>query len=306
MSDYNYTMSTTIVPMLTPFEGTTINTEHLRNHAQQLFHDDVDLIFLCGTTGLGPALSFQEKSLVLQSLKDSAERIIFQVGGLDLAESLKLAEMGKNYGVRAISAYPPYYFPRLRDDWVVKYFTQLSKVHPLIVYNFPLATGYDVTSTIVKKAIDEGANIIGVKDTVNDIAHMFTYKWEIGKDFLVYSGPDTIVLSAARSGMDGSVAGTGNYVTELLVKLVNEPNSADSNEVQRLITDLAMIARKYGQWAANYSLTKLIRRYEVDGPKLPIYPLSQEDLKKLDMEVRALLTHPSNKMVTSYLKRFGK
>lgn len=298
-------MPTKIVPVVTPFEGNRVNGEYLKNHVKQLLNDGVDLFFLCGTTGLGPSLSFQERADCLRCLQDFSQNMIFQVGSLDLSESLELAEMGKRQGVYAIAAYPPYYFPRIRDDWVVRYFVQLSRVHALVIYNFPLATGYDVTSTIAKRAIDEGGNIIGVKDTVNDVAHMLSYKWDVGKDFRVYSGPDNIILSAVRCGIDGSVAGSGNYATELLVRLLDDPSSKEAIDIQHLITDLAGISKKYGQWAANYNLTNMIRGYEVGDPKPPIFPLSQEEFKKMESEVRSLLAHPSNRTLASYLKRFA-
>lgn len=299
-------MKTKIVPVITPFENYKVNSECLRNHVAQLLEDGVDYVFLCGSTGLGPSLGFEERTQVLGAVKDIADRIILQVGSLNMAESLKLAELAKSMRVHAISAYPPYYFPRIPDDWVIKYYVQLSNVYPLLIYNFPLATGYDVSPQVVKKVIDGGGgDVIGVKDTVNDVAHMLSFKYALGEDFKVYSGPDNAILPAARSGLDGSVAGSGNYATELFVKLLKEPQSEEANDIQRFIVELALLSRSHGQWSANYALTRLIRGYEVGDPRPPVFPLSTEDIAKLKTELYGIMNSEKNRRIARYLIRFG-
>jgi 2-dehydro-3-deoxy-phosphogluconate/2-dehydro-3-deoxy-6-phosphogalactonate aldolase len=294
-----------IVPTLTPFDKNKINTQKLRNHVEQLFSDGVDFTLLCGTTGLGTSLTVPERVEALQSLRDLADRVIFHVGSLNLYDSLELAKIGKDLGVCALASLPPYYFPRIRDEWVVKHLVEISKVHPTFLYNFPLAAGYDATAPIAKRIVEAGGNLIGVKDTVNDLAHMLLYKYELGKDFLVYTGPESVVLAAARIGLDGSVAGAGNYATELFVNLLRDPAAPDAIDAQRLMTQLADIPRKYGQWSANYALAKIIRGYDVGDPRPPFFPIAPEDVEKMKKEAREVLASPKNQKLASHFKRFG-
>jgi 2-dehydro-3-deoxy-phosphogluconate/2-dehydro-3-deoxy-6-phosphogalactonate aldolase len=277
-----------IVPALTPFREGKVDGAKLREHVERLLKEGIDYIFLCGTTGLGPSLSAQEKLECLLGLEDHADRIIFQVGTLNLDDSLMLAREAKKVNVRAIASYPPYFYPRASEDWAVEHLTRLSKVHPLIAYNFPLATGFEISPALIKRARKQGADIIGVKDTVNDLAHMLSFKYELGSDFTVYSGPDTLILSALRSGLDGVVAGTANYVPELLVKLGDDPQGPESERTQQLITSLAGVARKHGQWAANYSLVKAIQGYDAGGPRPPVFPLGPSQEKALAEEAGAI------------------
>jgi len=249
--------------------------------------DGMDYVFLAGTTGLGPSLSSDEKVQMLDGLREFAPKLLLQVGSLDLEESVKLAERAKNSNIHAMVSYPPYFYPRMVDEWVVKYFVALSKVHPVIAYNYPLATGYDITPAILKKVRQAGGNVIGIKDTVPDLAHMLSFKYELGNDFIVYSGPDTVVTSAVRSGIDGCVAGSANYVPELLTKATDlQAKLSDAIAAQKTVTALAGLAKKYGQWAANYVLIKAIRGYDVGGPRPPIYPLEQAEEEKLSAEAR--------------------
>ena len=293
-----------IVPIVTPFDDDKLSSEKLKHHAAALLEEGMDCIFLCGSTGLGPALTYEERVTTLESLRDISENVIFQVGTLDLSESLRLAELAKKYKVKAISAYPPYYFPRIPTDWLVKYFVKISKVYPLLLYNFPLTTGYDITSDVAKKIINSGGDIIGVKDTVNDISHMLSFKWEIGENFLVYSGPDSMILPALRSKLDGVIAGSANYATELVVRLFEDIQSENAFAIQRLITELTIVARKYGQWSANYAMSKMLRNYDVGEPRPPIFPLSGEDIEKMKEDVRNCLSH-TRRETSDLLKHFA-
>lgn len=277
-----------IVPMVTPFRANKPDADKLLHHARMLLKDRVDFVFLGGTTGLGASLAPEEKLHLLDELsREFSSKMLLQVGTLDLEVSIKLAEAAKRNNLHAIVSYPPYFYPRMQDEWVVKHFVTLSKIYPMIVYNYPLATGYEISPAILKRVKQGGGNVIGIKDTVPDVAHMLSFKYELGDDFIVYSGPDTVVTSAVRSGIDGCVAGSANYCPELLVKATDLAASlSDAIAAQKTITSLAGVARKYGQWAANYYLVKTIRGYDVGEPRPPIFPLAPADQEKLVADAR--------------------
>jgi 2-dehydro-3-deoxy-phosphogluconate/2-dehydro-3-deoxy-6-phosphogalactonate aldolase len=282
-------MTDRIVPLVTPFRANKPDIQKLAYHARKLLDDGVDYLFLAGTTGLGPSITPDEKLSMLDGLREFAPQLILQVGSLDLEQSIRMAEEAKRSNIHAIAAYPPYFFPRITEEWVVKYFVTLSKIYPLFVYNYPLATGFEISPAIVRKMLQNGGNVIGVKDTLPDLAHMLSFKYELGNDFIVYSGPDTIVTAAVRSGINGSVAGSGNYAPELLIEATNiEAKLSEAILAQKTIAGLGGLARKYGQWAANYSLVKIIRGYDVGEPRTPIYPLGQTEEEKLSAEVQVI------------------
>lgn len=276
--------------MVTPFKENKPDAKLLANHARKLLRDGMDYVFLAGTTGLGVSLSHEEKIHLLDELSgEFSSKLLLQVGTLSLEQSVDLAERAKRYNLHAIVSYPPYFYPRMQDDWVVKQFTTLSKIYPLIVYNYPLATGYDILPPIIKKVRQNGGNVIGIKDTIPDLAHMLSFKYELGNDFIVYSGPDTIVTGAVRCGIDGCVAGSANYCPELLVRATDlSLKMEDAITAQKMITSLAGLARKYGQWAANYVLVKAIRGYDVGEPRPPVYPLGPAEQERLSAEAKEL------------------
>ncbi len=278
-----------IVPIVTSFKGSKIDAHLLEEHARHLLDHGIDYLFILGSTGLGTPLSFDEKKLCIEALTKYSDRIICQVGSLNLDDTLRLAEDAKAKGFKYLAALPPYYFPRLPESLMVKYFTKVSSIHPTILYNFPLTTGYDISPQTVKTVNANGGNIVGVKDTVTDVSHMSAFKWELGSEFLVFCGPDSAILAALNSGMDGAVPGTGNYIPNIIGRLFQESSTEKGMQLQRLVTLVSKLAQKYGQLSANYSLIRLLKNYDAGSPRAPIFPLLADEEKSLGMDVAKLL-----------------
>ncbi|MHB1470060.1 MAG: dihydrodipicolinate synthase family protein [Thermoplasmataceae archaeon] len=275
-------MTEIIVPIITPFTvENRIDLNKLRKHADYLFNNGVDLLLLSGTTGLGPSLKFSEKLEILRIFEDIPEKVIMQVNSMDIEESVSLANTSKNMGIKAIASLPPYYYPRIPEEWYIRFFKKISSLYPTIAYNFPLTTNYDITPGLVKTVNSSGGNIIGIKDTTPDLAHMLNFKWEFGNEFKVYCGPDPLIYSAIRSGLDGAVPGTGNYAPKIIRSIIENIDSFTGLEYQRKLTSIAKLAQRYGQWSANYNLVNIIGEYDVGLPRPPIFPLEKDQEIKL-------------------------
>ncbi len=277
-------MTDVIAPLVTPFDDGILNTVKLTRHAKSIAKL-VDVFWLCGSTGLGPALSKEEKEAIMMAMAEFKDKVVFQVGSLNMDESIYLAELGKQLRVRAIAALPPYYFPKIPEEWVVRYFTKISKIYPLYIYNYPLATRFDVTPGVVKKILSAGGNILGVKDTVKDIIHMLSFKLEFGKDFEVFSGSSTSFLPAIRSGIDGVHSGAVNFVPELVRSLVDNAQKEEGFKLQKDFNAICSVSRKFSQWASNYSMVKIARGYDVGKPRPPVYPLTDKEESELERQM---------------------
>jgi len=278
-----------ITPVLTPFtQQGEIDIEKLKAHAKYLIDHGIDLIFLNGTTGMGPALSKEEKLKNLKAVYDVTNKIIFQIGGLNVNDVIDLAKASKDYDIVGIASYPPYYFPRLPEKTIVKYFTTIAKYspHPLYLYNYPLATGYDVSAKIMYQFKDI---LAGLKDTNQDLAHTLEYKIMM-PNLRVYNGSDSLVYYSLLS-IDGSVTAISNYLPHVMKKmkeLVREKKLDKALELQKIINKILDISRKYGSISANYYLVKEFQGYDVGVPRGPIFPLEDDEAKSLLNEVKPL------------------
>jgi|YelNatPaOPRAMG01_1025707.scaffolds.fasta_scaffold26912_2 2-dehydro-3-deoxy-phosphogluconate/2-dehydro-3-deoxy-6-phosphogalactonate aldolase len=283
-------MSDLIVPIITSFnERNEIDLVKMRNHADFLLQNGVDFLLLSGTTGLGPSLSYNEKVEVLENFADISDRVIMQVGSLNIDESKSLAKLAKEKKVKAIASLPPYYYPRVPEEWYFRFFKEISEIYPTLAYNFPLTTNYDITPSLVKKINASGGDIIGIKDTTPDLNHMLGFRWEFPNEFKVYCGPDSLILSAMRTGLSGAVPGTGNYIPKLVSLLVKQPDSREGIETQRVVTSIAKISQKYGQWAANYTMVRIINNYDAGLPRPPMYSLTRDQEEALHSDIKKVI-----------------
>lgn len=78
----------------------------------------------------------------------------------------------KNKGVDVLVLISPYYFAPTEDS-TFDYMSYVAKNVdlPLLLYNFPARSGNDLVPDLVYKLAKENKNIIGIKDTVDNISH---------------------------------------------------------------------------------------------------------------------------------------
>ncbi len=282
-----------IVPVITPFINNVLDIDLLRNHCETLLKSGIDKLFIAGTNGLGLSLNFNEKLKIINDLDIDGDKLIMQIGSLNLDESIELAMAAKKKEYFAISSVPPYYYSDLDADSIIRYFLDLSKYYRTIVYNYPRMTNHDVDSKMLEKIIKLGGNIIGIKDTVNDIMHMLEYK-NINNDLIVLAGPSTHIFAALRAGVDGAVSAAGNYMPNIINYLYKNINSNDAFKFQILINKVINAAKPFGIYSANYSLVRIIKGYSCGYPRPPFYPLSETKEKELEKIIKNILKNGDN------------
>lgn len=267
-----------IAPVVTPFRNGRLDLDLYAEHIRNITAKGVDAIFVAGTTGLGPALSVEERKALLEAAASAARRVIFQVGSLVLDQALDLAKYAERFdAVEAIASVPPYYFPRLSERQIAKYFRDLcaATTRPVYLYNYPAAVGRDVDA----KAAREIGCLKGVKDTNDSIAHTLAYK-RLMPHMRVYNGSDSLVLASFSVGLDGVVASSANYVPEALARLREYVARGDlerARSLQFAIDEVLEAARPLGYSSAVYELVEIFQGYDAGEPRPPIYPLDPEE-----------------------------
>lgn len=277
-----------ICPMLTPFDGFSVDEKKMSQFAEHLFSRGINYLFLCGTTGMGPALSFKERRDIILNMEPYAEHSIMQVGSLNLEDSLELATLAKDHGYFAIASLPPYYYYDVPEEWIIRQLSELSKVHPLIAYNFPVASNNRIEPHIIAESNRRGGNIIGIKETVNEVSHMMKFKEILGDEFKVFSGPDSLLIPSLRSGMDGAIGSSSNYIPALFAKLIDGFESDGSYGLQKLINRALAAVKSHGSWSANYSAVRILEKVDAGMPRPPVFPLDEKEEKKLAEELTFL------------------
>ncbi|MBT3383296.1 MAG: dihydrodipicolinate synthase family protein [Prolixibacteraceae bacterium] len=238
-----------IPPVVTPLKNNDeIDEQGLRNLIEHLISGGVHGIFLLGTTGEAPNLSYKLRStFITKACKLIDKRIPVLVGITDTSfeGSLKIAESAKNAGADALVIAPPYYVPITQNE-MIEYLEDLVPKLPLpfIMYNMPSCTKLHMTIDTIRKAKDLGA--IGIKDSSGDISYLYSLIEEFkgSPEFSIISGSELYIPETIIYGGHGAVAGGANIFPRLYVDLYEASLEKDLARIALLRQKLIQIGDK--------------------------------------------------------------
>jgi len=225
-----------IPPMITPLtdEG-FLDVKGLENLVEHLISGGVHGIFLLGTNGEGPSLTYSlRKELIKTACRMIDGRVPVLVGITDTSfqDSIDIAYYSKEYGADAVVVAPPFYFPISQDE-MIQYLDDLIPQLPLpvMLYNMPSCTKLHLSVETVKKAKDLGA--IGVKDSSGDIFYLYSLieEFKDSPEFSIIAGTELYLPETINYGGHGAVAGGANFFPKLFVDLYNASVARDQEVI---------------------------------------------------------------------------
>ena len=230
-----------IPPMVTPLTAKRqLDKAGVKNMVRHLVDGGVDGIFLLGTTGEGPHLSYAiRRELVKETCRLVKGRVPVLVGitETDLEDALAFAKDCKAFGAAGVVAAPPYYF-KLTQAECLAWYTELADRSPLpvVVYDMPAHTDTVIEpATIVKLAAHR--NIVAMKDSSSVIAlfNKFRLALEPFKSkFSLFMGPDEAMGEAVMLGADGGVCTGANLWPRTFKEMYLAAKAGDVGKVRKL------------------------------------------------------------------------
>ena len=208
--------------MVTPFNNKgNVNHHALETLIEKFVEDDLDGVYITGSTGEFPLLTVEERKEITKPVCSSAGRrlkTIVHVGSTNLIEAQQLAECAAENGATAISSVAPFFFKYSFPE-IKEYYNQLAKIGmPIIIYNVPTFTNTSLTIENIKE-LAEIENVIGMKHTSTDMYILERIKTKM-PHFVVFSGPDEMCLSAYAAGADGAIGSNYNFMGPRFKKIL--------------------------------------------------------------------------------------
>lgn len=229
-----------IPPVVTPLlDNDKLDAAGLEKVIDHVIEGGVHGLFVLGTTGEGPSLSWKlRKEVVRRTAVHVAGRVPVYAGITDTSfdNSLELATFAAECGIDGVVIAPPYYMPISQDE-MRDYLEALVPRLPLpfIIYNIPSCTGLHMTFGTIRKAFELGA--VAVKDSSGDADYMSSLVKEFRKyeDFAVITGTEMFLPETIINGGQGAIAGGANIFPGLFVELYNASVARDMPVVGRLL-----------------------------------------------------------------------
>jgi 4-hydroxy-2-oxoglutarate aldolase len=162
-------------PITTPFypDG-NVYFKKLEANVERYSRTPISGIVVLGSTGEAIMLSDQERRDVLKSAREAAapNKVLVAGTGMESAiETLRLTEHAAELGYDVAMVRTPHYYKKqmLPANMLAFYRTVADRSPiPVIIYNFPQATGYDIPAEVVIE-LAEHPNLIGIKESSGDV-----------------------------------------------------------------------------------------------------------------------------------------
>jgi len=162
-------------PVTTPFypDG-NVYYKKLEHNVERYSRTPVAGIVVLGSTGEALMLSDQEKRDVFKAAREAAapNKVLVAGTGIESAiETLRLTEYAAELGYDvAMVRTPHYYKKQMHPANILAFYRTVADRSPLpiIIYNFPQATGYDIPAEVVIE-LAEHPNLIGIKESSGDV-----------------------------------------------------------------------------------------------------------------------------------------
>ncbi len=162
-------------PITTPFypDG-NVYYKKLESNVERYSRTPIAGIVVLGSTGEAIMLSDQERRDVLKSARQAAapSKVLIAGTGVESAiETLRLTEYAAELGYDvAMVRTPHYYKKQMEPANMLAFYRSVADRSPIpvIIYNFPQATGYDISAELVIE-LAEHPNVIGIKESSGNV-----------------------------------------------------------------------------------------------------------------------------------------
>ena len=175
-----------ITALITPLKKGEVDEKAFQDFVEWQINQGSNGLVPCGTTGESPTLTHEEHERVIELCIESANGrvpVIAGTGSNSTDEAISLTKFSKDVGADAALVVTPYY-NKPTQEGLYHHFKAINDSCdlPIIIYNIPGRSVVDINIETMKK-LAKLRNIIGVKDSSNDLTRPLLTVQTIGKKF---------------------------------------------------------------------------------------------------------------------------
>lgn len=249
-------LSGILLPTVTPFsDAQELDLDALAGNIRKWRQASISGFVLLGSTGERVHL---EESEYLRTLEVARAEIpgegTFIAGVGQHSTRGTIAEIGKavQCGADAVLVLTPHYYrAAITQDALINHYRAVADASPVpvLLYSMPALTGIKIEPETIAR-LSEHQNIVGVKDSSNDVAGFAQTVKLCPPEFAVLTGNGTVLLDALQAGATGGILAVGCVVPEICLEVFNAFHRDDqqrASSLQAKLTPLAAaVTTKYG------------------------------------------------------------
>ncbi len=278
-------------PVTTPFdhEGNVYKAK-VRHNIEKLNLTAVAGYVVCGSTGESVMLSTEEKIELWGVVAEHAAKeklLIAGTGCESVRETVKLTNCAAGMGYRAAMVRTPHYYKNLLNNAAAQmvFFRAVadqSKI-PIMIYNWPQATGLDIPAEAVIQ-LSEHPNIIAMKESSGNIEKTMKMVRESKPGFQVLVGSAPTLWPSFMVGACGAVLAFANAAPYATIALYEANRAREYDAVRdwqnRIANAAVLVTTKYGIPGLKHAMD--LNGYYGGPPRLPLTVPSPEAKREIE------------------------
>jgi len=246
-----------VIPaVLLPFENDlSIDEANFRKHLRDVASvEGLSAITINAHSTEVASCAFDEQRRVLDIAQDEIGARLPLVNGIwsdGSLEAARLARMAEQGGASALLVFPPAPFTLGQNAaMALAHFQCIADATdlPLIVFQYPLATGQGYPKDTLLKLLDEVPSIRAIKDWIGNVPH---HQWHVDtlqnlkRPVNVLTTHSSWLLPSLVTGCSGLLSGSGSVIADLQMRLFRAVKANDLEEARRLDARIAPTARVF-------------------------------------------------------------
>jgi 4-hydroxy-2-oxoglutarate aldolase len=243
------TLQGLLLPITTPFNAAQeIDVNALTRNIASWNGSGVSGYVVLGSTGERVNLDEREFLHVIEIARDAVPgTLAFIVGAGQQSTRGTIAEIERaaQTGAEAVLVITPHYYrAAITQEALIRHYIAVADAStiPIILYSMPDLTGITIEPETAAR-LSQHENIIGMKDSANDVA-MFTEAVRlVVKDFAMMIGNGTVFRDALQAGARGGILAVGCVVPELCVEIYRAVHAGETDRAATLQEKLTPLAR---------------------------------------------------------------
>jgi 4-hydroxy-2-oxoglutarate aldolase len=284
-------------PIATPFDHDgNLYKAKVRHNVEKWNQTGLAGYVVTGSTGESVYLTTDEKTLLWEWVAESAaaDKLLIAGTGMEsVRETVELTNRAAGLGYKAAMVRTPHYYKNLLNNLNAQmlYFGTVADQSniPLIIYNWPQATGLDIAPEAVA-ALSHHPNIVAIKESSGNLEKVMKMIREVKPGFQVLVGSAPTLWPSFSVGAVGAVLAFANAAPYSTITIWEAHRTRDLEAARDWQTRIAqaayLVTSKYGVPGLKYAMD--LNGYYGGPPRLPLTTLNPDARHEIEEAFRDL------------------
>jgi len=299
-----YRFDGVFTPITTPFRASdgAFDDQAMRANVARWMATPLTGLVVLGSNGEAPQLDDDEADCVVSTVRacmPQGRPMLVGTGRESTRATIAATRRAAAAGADAVLVRTPSFFKaQMTGDVLERHYREVADAAtvPVLLYNVTMFTGVTLPADAVAR-LAEHPNIVGMKESGSDLAHIAECITRTPDDFVVLAGSATTYFHALCAGCDGGVLALASLFPEVCVRLRALVKAGSIDEARQLQRQFTPIARSIG---GTYGVAGLKAALDLTGfaggpprpPLRPALPAVIDGIRKQLADLGALASAP--------------